>query len=107
MLEWVSKHGGVAQMHAEARKRAAILYDTIDNNAGLVNGICKANRSDMNVVFDFERKEKIKEFLGVAKEQGLHGLEGHRLVGGIRASMYNGTPMQAVEKLSVLMQQVV
>ena len=106
MLEWVKKQGGIAQMHADAQKRAACLYAAIDQNAALMNSVCDASRSDVNVVFDFVHKEKIDEFLSAAREQGLHGLKGHRMVGGIRASMYNGTPMQAVEELVALLQQV-
>lgn len=106
MLEWVSRQGGIAQMHADAQRRAACLYNAIDQSASLINTICDANRSDINVVFDFASKAKTEEFLRVAREQGLYGLEGHRMVGGIRASMYNGTPMHAVEKLNTLMQQV-
>ena len=106
MLAWVAKQGGIAQMHADAQTRAACLYETIDHKATLTNGVCDNSRSSMNVVFDFVNKEKINEFLNIAREQGLHGLEGHRMVGGIRVSMYNGTPMQAVEKLNALMRQV-
>ena len=106
MLEWVSKQGGITQMYADAQKRAACLYATIDKSTNLINNVCDASRSNVNVVFDFYRKEKIDEFLAVALEHGLHGLEGHRMVGGIRVSMYNGTPMQAVEKLNALMQQI-
>ena len=107
MLEWVCERGGIARMHADAKARSACLYEAIDKNSSLTNRVCASNRSCMNVVFDFKRKEKLKEFLHAAREQGLRGLKGHRLIGGIRASMYNGTPMPAVEKLAELMQQVV
>ena len=106
MLAWVSAQGGISQMHADALARSACLYDTIDSSAMLVNNVCATSRSCVNVVFKFEHKEKTSEFINAAHEQGLHGLEGHRSVGGIRASMYNGTPMSAVKKLNAIMQQM-
>lgn len=106
MLEWVNAHGGVKQMHKEAQVRAQCLYETINKNSALINQVCAENRSSMNVVFDFVQNEHLQKFLSDASEQGLHGLQGHRLVGGVRASMYNGTPMKAVEKLNALMQRI-
>ncbi len=105
MLDWVKEKGGIQSMHTQARARAAILYNTIDEVAGLVNKICVSNRSCINVVFDFTQEEKLAQFLMQAREQGLLGLEGHRLVGGVRASMYNGTPMIAVEHMNKLLLQ--
>ena len=106
MLDWVIKHGGVEQMQLDAHERAEYLYQTIDKNSALINRVCAKNRSTINVVFDFLRKEMLDDFLNAARALGLHGLEGHRLIGGVRASMYNGTPMAAVKKLKALMQQV-
>ena len=106
MLDWVVANGGIAQMHADASLRAERLYQAIDDNELLTNQICPNNRSCINIVFNFAVRENLNKFLTVAREQGLHGLEGHRMVGGVRASMYNGTPMPAVEKLQNIMQQM-
>ena len=106
MLDWVSKNGGVERMYSQAQARARLLYKTIDKNSNLVNRICDQNRSNINVVFDCLPPQAVQTFLMSAGERGLLGLAGHRLIGGIRASMYNGTPMAAVEELNELMQAV-
>ena len=105
MLGWVKQQGGVETMVEQAKLRANLLYKTIDKNSNLINNIASVNRSNINVVFDFSQQEKLEKFLRAAEEHGLYGLKGHRLVGGIRASMYNGTPMPAVKCLQELMQQ--
>ena len=103
MLNWVKERGGIQAMAEQAQERAAILYDSIDSRTDVINHICKFSRSPINVVFNFAREEMLTEFLTRAGQQGLFGLEGHRLVGGVRASMYNGTPMAAVERLNTLL----
>lgn len=106
MLAWVKAHGGVNQMHIDAQSRSQCLYETINKNSALINKVCAESRSNINVVFDFVHKQKLAKFFSDASALGLHGLQGHRLVGGVRASMYNGTPMPAVKRLQQLMQQV-
>ena len=103
MLDWVNKNGGVKSMATQAQRRAELLYSAIDENPNIVNNICVANRSSVNVVFDFLHPQALQTFLAATNERGLLGLAGHRLVGGVRASMYNGTPMAAVENLYELM----
>ena len=106
MLEWVSAHGGVKKMVAEARERSKMLYTSIDRNNLLINNIAKESRSSINVVFDCSKASHLEYILSQAQQQGLIGLAGHRLVGGIRASMYNGTPMEAVTALNNIIQNV-
>ena len=106
MLEWVEKSGGIEVMVNEAKTRADLLYQSIDRNPCLSNRVCENNRSQINVVFNSPQQNLISDFLVKAQEHELTGLQGHRLVGGVRASMYNGTPIAAVNKLSELVQQV-
>jgi phosphoserine aminotransferase len=103
MLDWVQQNGGVDALTEQAEQRAQLLYAAIDEHPGLINTVHPANRSNINVVFDFVRDGAFDDFIQKAAESGLYGLQGHRLKGGIRASMYNGTPMQAVEKLREIM----
>lgn len=106
MLDWTYENGGVEALTAQAAQRAGLLYAVIDEHPGLINTVDKKDRSNINVVFDFSRAGACKEFLDQAAEQGLYGLQGHRLKGGIRASMYNGTPLRAAEKLREIMLSV-
>lgn len=99
MLDWVQQNGGVERLTEQAEQRAQLLYAAIDEHPDVINTVHPANRSHINVVFDFARAGACDEFIQQAAEYGLYGLQGHRLKGGIRASMYNGTPMHAVEKL--------
>ena len=104
MLEWVSGNGGVAEMVKQANQRAELLYQAIDANPKFTNNVCQQNRSTINVVFACSQQSVIESLLSEAKQYGLTGLAGHRLIGGIRASMYNGTPLSAVKKLSELIE---
>jgi phosphoserine aminotransferase len=102
MLDWVTKNGGVKMMVEQANMRAKLLYQAIDSNPKLVNKVCEKNRSVINVTFDSPDKQVTEDLLLAASQQGLTGLQGHRHAGGVRASMYNGTPMKAVQKLAEL-----
>lgn len=99
MLDWVQQNGGVDAMSRQAEQRAQLLYTAIDEHPGVINTVHPDNRSNINVVFDFARAGACEDFIQQAAEYSLYGLRGHRLKGGIRASMYNGTPMHAVEQL--------
>ena len=106
MLEWVKDHGGIEKMVDLAKQRSKLLYDSIRVKESLVNNIAPDCRSTINVVFKSAKNNVIESIISSAQEEGLTGLEGHRLVGGIRASMYNGTPMDAVQKLSKIIREV-
>ena len=102
MLDWVAKNGGIEAMVEQANTRAKLLYEAIDSNPKLVNKVSKNNRSVINVAFNSPDKRVIEDLLLAAAQQGLTGLQGHRLVGGVRASMYNATPITAAKKLAEL-----
>lgn len=104
MLDWVARNGGIKMMVEQANMRAKLLYQAIDGNPKLVNNVCEKNRSVINVAFNSPNAQVIENLLAAAKQQGLIGLQGHRHVGGIRASMYNATPMSAVQKLAELIE---
>jgi len=99
MLAWARESGGVETLCEQAQQRAKLLYAAIDEHSELVNTIAPQDRSNINVVFDFAREGACEAFIQQAASHELYGLQGHRLKGGVRASMYNGTPMSAVEQL--------
>ena len=106
-LRWIKAQGGVPEMERRARARAELLYGEIDRNPlfrGTVTDL--ADRSFMNVCFVMaEGYEALEaEFLAFATARGMHGLKGHRSVGGFRASIYNAMPLEGVQALVETMQ---
>ncbi|HEX8945059.1 MAG TPA: 3-phosphoserine/phosphohydroxythreonine transaminase [Gemmatimonadaceae bacterium] len=99
VFQWLKRQGGLVKVGARNRAKAAALYDAIDRSSFYKNPVAKDARSWMNVVFTLARPELDKTFLSDAKEAGLVTLEGHRSVGGMRASLYNAMPMAGVEAL--------
>lgn len=98
-LEWLKSKGGVAGMQKINEAKAKILYDYLDASS-LFRGIAqKSHRSLMNVPFTTGDDEKDKQFTKEAAAAGLANLGGHRLVGGLRASIYNAMPTEGVQAL--------
>jgi phosphoserine aminotransferase len=92
--------GGLAAMDRLNRAKAALLYQALDASDGFYNGhAAVADRSLMNAVFRLETPCLEAEFLTAAQQAGFSGLGGHRSIGGIRASLYNGLGRDAVERL--------
>ena len=106
-LRWIKAQGGVAEMERRAHQRAQLLYGEIDRNS-LFRGTVTdpADRSYMNVCFVMaEGHEALEsEFLSFATARGMHGIKGHRSVGGFRASTYNAMPLEGVQALVETMQ---
>jgi phosphoserine aminotransferase len=102
VCQWLENDiGGLTAMHALNQKKAALLYDVVDRYPELYQGhAAKADRSLMNVTFRLPSEEKEKAFLSGAAAHKLDSLQGHRSVGGIRASIYNAMPMEGVETLA-------
>jgi phosphoserine aminotransferase len=92
--------GGLAAMAAINRAKAERLYAVLDESEGFYRGrAARPDRSWMNVVFSLPRPEMEAAFLREAEACGFHGLEGHRTLGGLRASLYNAVTLEAVEAL--------
>ena len=106
-LRWIKAQGGVAEMERRAHQRTQLLYGEIDRNS-LFRGTVTdpADRSYMNVCFVMaEGHEALEsEFLSFATARGMHGIKGHRSVGGFRASIYNAMPLEGVQALVETMQ---
>lgn len=104
VLEWVESQGGLESLEKQNNQKAKILYDVIDESEGFYQGHAnKDSRSTMNVTWTLPDDEATAEFLKRAKENGFVGLNGHRSVGGCRASIYNAVPMSHVEQLAKFM----
>ncbi len=96
--------GGLGAMEKVNRDKAQLLYDTIDSNAGFYKGHARTEcRSLMNVTFNLPSDELLSKFVCEAAGHHLASLEGHRSVGGIRASIYNAMPREGVETLANFM----
>jgi phosphoserine aminotransferase len=100
VLKWIEETiGGLEKMDVVNRRKAALLYDFFDGS-DFYRGTADADsRSVMNVTFRLPDENLEAMFVKQALESGLGGLKGHRSVGGCRASIYNPTPIEAVEAL--------
>ena len=106
VLDYIEKEvGGLARMEERNEAKAALLYDYLDSQSFFVNPVEKEFRSRMNVTFTSPSKEMDKLFCAEAEKAGFVNLKGHRLVGGMRASIYNAMPMEGVEKLIDFMKE--
>ena len=103
VLEWIEEQGGLAAMDALRRERSAILYDVLDNSRLYLPHAERGSRSMMNVTFRTASAELDAEFVKGAKERGLVNVKGHRLTGGMRASIYNAMPVEGVRALAEYM----
>jgi len=105
MFEWVERQGGVKEMERRNCEKAGMLYEFIDNSKLYTNPVRPEDRSITNVTFTLPTEELTKAFLAKATKEGLINIKGHKLVGGCRASLYNGMPKEGVEKLITLMKE--
>lgn len=103
VFEWLEREGGVLAMEDVNAKKAALLYQTIDDSDFYHNPIEPEHRSRMNVPFILARDTLNNLFLEEADEAGLYNLQGHRSVGGLRASIYNAMPLAGVQALADFM----
>lgn len=99
VLSWLQNLGGVKAIESINNEKASMLYQLIDESDFYNNVIARNARSRMNIPFTIVNSELDPIFLAQAKEHGLINLEGHRSVGGMRASIYNALPLEGVRVL--------
>lgn len=105
-LEWLASLGGIKGIEKLNEAKAALLYDEIDNNP-LFEGVAnKEDRSNMNVTFVLTDESKKEQFDSAWKAAGISGINGHRSVGGYRASIYNAMPIESVQVLVDVMKSL-
>ena len=99
VFKWLKKMGGLQAMKEYNEKKAAVLYDFLDESKLFKGTVRKEDRSLMNVPFVTGNEELDAKFVKEAKEAGFENLKGHRSVGGMRASIYNAMPMEGIQAL--------
>ncbi|MDC8001747.1 3-phosphoserine/phosphohydroxythreonine transaminase [Aequorivita todarodis] len=106
-LQWLKDLGGISAIEKTNNQKAELLYNEIDRNP-LFEGFVakKEDRSTMNATFNLKNDELKATFDDHLKQAGINGLNGHRSVGGYRASMYNALPLESVQVLVDVMQAV-
>jgi phosphoserine aminotransferase len=106
VFQWLKKNGGVAAMERVNIAKAELLYETIDDSDGFyVCPVAKDDRSRMNVPFRTRDAALDAEFIKQAEARGLLQLKGHRLTGGMRASIYNAMSLAGVQALAGFMDE--
>jgi phosphoserine aminotransferase len=103
VFKWLKAAGGVVELGRRNQAKAAMLYAVIDASRLYKNSVAADARSRMNVTFTLRDPALDAAFLAEAGAAGLQGLKGHRLVGGMRASIYNAMPIEGVDKLCAFM----
>jgi phosphoserine aminotransferase len=104
VLKWIKANGGLSGMAARNEAKAGLIYDVIDKFSDFFQGHAEKNsRSRMNITFRLPNEELEATFVKEASVQGMLGLKGHRSVGGLRASIYNGMPEAGCRALADFM----
>ena len=97
-LQWIKKQG-LQNIYAANDRKAKRLYEALDSSKVFFGNVAREDRSMMNVTFSMHDKSRDEEFSTFARERGILGIEGHRSVGGFRASIYNAMPESGVDAL--------
>ena len=106
VLDWIMNDiGGLENMKKRNMEKASMLYDYLDSTDFYKAAVQKDSRSMMNVTFRTGDDELDKKFVAASVEHGFTNLKGHRLVGGMRASIYNAMPKEGVEALIDFMKE--
>ncbi|HEY9183735.1 MAG TPA: 3-phosphoserine/phosphohydroxythreonine transaminase [Salegentibacter sp.] len=105
-MRWLDKKGGIKPMEELNNKKAALLYSEIDRNELFKGYAEKEARSNMNVTFNLTDENLKDRFDKLWKAEGINGLNGHRSVGGYRASIYNALPTSSVNILVETMKEL-
>ena len=103
VFQWLKEMGGLETMKQYNEKKAAVLYDFLDQSKLFHGTVVKKDRSLMNVPFITGDEALDAQFVKEAAAAGFQNLKGHRSVGGMRASIYNAMPIEGVEKLVAFM----
>ncbi|MEC3907408.1 3-phosphoserine/phosphohydroxythreonine transaminase [Tamlana sp. 2201CG12-4] len=105
-LQWLKDLGGISAIEKENEKKARLMYSEIDLNPLFKGFAAKADRSMMNATFTLENDNLKDTFETMLKEAGISAVNGHRSVGGYRASMYNALPLDSVKALVEVMSEL-
>lgn len=104
-LQWLKDLGGIPAIEKINNKKAELLYTEIDRNSLFKGNVAIEDRSIMNVTFSLKDESLKQQFDNTWTNAGISGLNGHRSVGGYRASLYNALPLESVEALVKVLQE--
>ena len=99
VFKYLLANGGIPAMHEKDVRKAQKIYDYLDSSELFRGTVAKEDRSLMNIPFVTGDPDLDKEFIAGAKERGMINLKGHRIAGGMRASVYNAFPEEGVDAL--------
>ncbi|WP_442845268.1 3-phosphoserine/phosphohydroxythreonine transaminase [Leeuwenhoekiella sp. H156] len=105
-MRWLKSKGGISAIEEENEKKATLIYSEIDLNPLFTGFAAKEDRSFMNATFNLTEDNLKETFDAMVKEAGISGVNGHRSVGGYRASMYNALPLKSVGVLVDVMSEL-
>ncbi|HAB27814.1 MAG TPA: 3-phosphoserine/phosphohydroxythreonine transaminase [Xanthomarina gelatinilytica] len=105
-LEWLKNLGGIKAIEKQNEMKARVMYSELDLNPLFKGYAVKEDRSLMNATFNLTNDNLKETFETMLKEAGISGLNGHRSVGGYRASMYNALPLESVKALVEVMSEL-
>lgn len=105
VFEWLKEQGGIPAIEKINEAKAQLLYQAIDESTFYLNNIAEHYRSKMNIPFWLKDESLNAAFLKAAEKQGLVALKGHRLIGGMRASIYNAMPIEGLQALVKFMKE--
>ncbi|UXN36202.1 3-phosphoserine/phosphohydroxythreonine transaminase [Avibacterium paragallinarum] len=105
VFKYLLERGGVKAAEKRNQEKAQLLYDYLDQSDFYHNSVAKNNRSLMNVTFTTGNDELNMKFVSEATEAGLQALKGHKVIGGMRASIYNAMPIAGVQALIAFMEK--
>lgn len=106
-LQWLKELGGISEIEKANNQKAELLYKEIDRNPLFIGYVSnKEDRSKMNATFSLKNEQLKERFDSHLKAAGINGLNGHRSVGGYRASMYNALSLESVQVLVDVMQEI-
>ncbi len=104
-LKWLIAEGGVEEMAKRKKERGRVIYDLIDNSTFYTPRAEVSARSDMNICFKTPSAELDQLFIKTARAKGLFNLHGHKVAGGLRASLYNAMTMEGTYALAEFMKE--
>lgn len=105
MFEYLLEQGGVKEMERRCKIKSDMIYDLIDSSSIYTNKVDKKNRSLTNAVFTLPDEDLTKRFIEFCGENEILNIKGHKLVGGCRASLYNGVTIEDAEYLAEVMRK--
>lgn len=105
-LEWLNNNGGIESIESKNNAKAELIYDAIDKSDLFKGFAAKEDRSSMNATFNLVNQDHKELFDKLSKEANINGINGHRSVGGYRASIYNALELESVKVLVEVMNEL-